>query len=206
MAGGYGQPAQSGNVDQSPGQAPWWQEREDKQNAEGRRRFVEDQLLNKFLNPDTASSGAMQGLAGAGSGYPSLDQGPSADILRKNNDAIFANAKDHAANIARSAMTGLQGELQSRGMGGGGYEGGKIGETLSREADQIGGAERQNDMSQYQQAIDRGRANLGAQVTMRGQDLQASQAAASLEAQKQAAARSGLASALSASISNRPIY
>lgn len=43
------------------------------------------------------------------------------------SDAIFARSKDRAAQTGQAAMRGLTGELQARGVGGAGYEGGRIG-------------------------------------------------------------------------------
>ncbi len=100
-----------------------------------------------------------------------FSSGPGADQLKANNDAIYANAKDEAGNTAQAAMTALQGQLQGRGMGGAGYEAGQIGNTVNREANQIGQVTRQRDQTQYDQAL--ARANTIDQMSLgqRGQDI-----------------------------------
>lgn len=97
--------------------------------------------------------------------------GPSSQQLAANNDSIYARAKDEAGSTARAALTGLQGELQARGMGGAGYEAGQIGGTLSREADTIGQVSRQNAQTQYDQALARAQQADSLNVTQRGQDI-----------------------------------
>lgn len=79
-------------------------------------------------------------------------QGGTPDQERASQSAIYAQTKDNAANATRAAMTALQGELQARGMGGGGYEAGQIGQNLSREANTIGEADRQQAVEQLKQA------------------------------------------------------
>lgn len=104
-------------------------------------------------------------------GQINFASGPSADQLKSNNDAVYARAKDDAGNTARAALTGLTGELQGRGMGGAGYEAGQIGSTVSRAANTIGEASRQNAQTQYDQALARANMQDQLNVTQRGQDI-----------------------------------
>lgn len=101
----------------------------------------------------------------------SATQGPSSDQLNAYRASTFGNVKDSAANTSQAAMTALQGELQRRGMGGAGYEGGEIGQTLGREANQIGAGQRQEAQTEYDQALSRANLDTEAQIAQRGQNI-----------------------------------
>lgn len=140
-----------------------------------RSHGIEDNLLSRFYSSMDGLGAANPGNYGS-PGWASLDSGPSANILKSNNDAIYARAKDDAARTATSALRGLSERLGARGMGGAGYEAGQIGQEASEAANSIGDVSRQNAQNQYNQAIARGQANLGAQVSQRGQDIGAATA------------------------------
>jgi hypothetical protein len=111
--------------------------------------------------------------------------------LSKADTAAFATAKDQAAKTAGASMTGLQQALASRGMGGGGYEAGQIGNTLAREANTIGEAGRAQAVNDASLTAQGNLANLGAQVTQRGQDINSKQSDASRSLAAAEAAYSG---------------
>lgn len=112
------------------------------------------------------------------------------------NSAAFATAKDQAARTAQASMRGLQGALSARGMGGAGYEAGQIGGTLAREANTIGEAGRAQAVNEANLRARAAEANLGAQVTQRGQTIGARESDA-------ARRMAGLESAYSGDISQR---
>lgn len=87
------------------------------------------------------------------------------------HSAAYGAAKDDAAQTARASLTGLTAELGARGLKGGGYEGGAIGQTLAREANTIGAASRAQAESEFQ--ANQRNAELNAQMLMnqRGQDM-----------------------------------
>ena len=132
------------------------------------------------------------------SGLTSGEQGtynPTATIaplnLAASDNAAFANAKDQAGQTAQASMTGLQQALAARGMGGAGYEAGQIGNTLATAANQIGAAGRAQAIEDANLTAEGNVANLGAQVSQRGQDIGAQQGAASRALAGQEAAYSG---------------
>lgn len=87
--------------------------------------------------------------------------------------AAFGKAKDDAAMTAQSAMTGLQGILSQRGMGGAGYEGGQIGHVLGQEANQMGAASRAEAQSEADRSQRTAEFNANSAITQRGQDQSA---------------------------------
>lgn len=87
------------------------------------------------------------------------------------DSAAFGHAKDQAAQTASAAITGLSGELQRRGMGGAGYEGGQIGGTLSREANTIGEASRAEATNRAGVAQHVADENYTGGIAQRGQDI-----------------------------------
>lgn len=102
--------------------------------------------------------------------------GPNQQQQDAQESATFGKVKDNAANTAQAAMRGLTDSLTARGMSGGGYEGGQIGGTLSRTANQIGEGERQWAGQRYADAEHRADVNTNAGLTARGQDLSSSTA------------------------------
>jgi hypothetical protein len=120
---------------------------------------------------------------------------PTAQIapldLAASDNAAFATAKDQAARTAQASMTGLQQALAARGMGGAGYEAGQIGNTLATAANTIGEAGRTKAIEDANLTAQGNLANLGAQVTQRGQDIGAQQATAGRALQGKEAAYSG---------------
>lgn len=98
---------------------------------------------------------------------------PALDAARS---AAFARAKDNAANTADASMKALTEELGRRGMQGGGYEAGQIGNTLAREADQIGEAGREQAIQDANFATHAADENFQGAITQRGQDISAAQA------------------------------
>lgn len=111
------------------------------------------------------------GTGGKGGNLPREEYGGAqADAARQ---ASFARAKDQAANIARSALTGLSGAMASRGISGSGIELGGMGDILGGAADQLGDVNREQliqDLAQQQHVSD---VRYGGGITQRGQDLQA---------------------------------
>jgi hypothetical protein len=85
--------------------------------------------------------------------------------------ATFARTKDNAANTARASLTALTGELQARGMGGAGYEGGQIGSTLAREANTIGEGDRQQAEEELRRAAEVANMQYQGGIAQRGQNL-----------------------------------
>lgn len=116
----------------------------------------------------------MGGLSGGGSGnIPPQVQYGGADTARQ---AAFARAKDQAANIARSALTGLQNVMASRGISGSGIELGRTGEILGAGASGLGDINREQliqDLAAQQHMAD---VAYQGGIEQRGQDIQAQQA------------------------------
>lgn len=102
--------------------------------------------------------------------------------LEAANAAVFGRAKDQAAQTAQASLAGLRQVLQQRGMGGGGYEAGQIGQTLAREANTIGEAGRSQaeKLADLQQRAAEVEYQGG--ITQRGQDIQGQLGAAGLRA------------------------
>ncbi len=131
--------------------------------------------------PATTNYGGFSGDPVSSKGLTSdaISTTPTATIgpldLAKSDTAAFATAKDQAAQTAGASMTGLQQALAGRGMGGAGYEGGQIGQTLGREANTIGAAGRQQAVTDANLTAQGNLANLQAGVTQRGQDISAKQ-------------------------------
>ena len=111
--------------------------------------------------------------------------------LAASDNAAFANAKDEAGQTAAASMRGLTQALAARGMGGAGYEGGQIGNVLATAADTTGQATRAKAIEDANLTAEGNVANLGAQVTQRGQDIGAQQGAASRALAGKEAAFSG---------------
>ena len=130
----------------------------------------------------SASFGADPVSSSGLTGQPSTVSSPTATIAPLNfdaaNNAAFATAKDQAAKTASASMLGLNQALGARGMGGAGYEAGQVGNTLGREANTIGEAGRAQAINETNLRARAAEANLGAQVTQRGQDIGARESAA----------------------------
>lgn len=105
--------------------------------------------------------------------HASIQTGQTAATLQGADNAAYATAKDQAAGTANAALTGLSGALAARGMSGGGYEAGQIGGTLSREANTIGEASRQNAEMRYNQALSTAEQQAQMDTEQRGQDINA---------------------------------
>lgn len=102
--------------------------------------------------------------------------GPTGQQETASREAAYARAQEAAGQTARSALTGLSGELQRRGMGGGGYEAGEIGQTLTRAASGV------NDVVRDQAQEEVKRAGHVADVEYQGQIQQRAQRHAALQA------------------------
>lgn len=142
--------------------------------------------------PSGVGSVSADGLMGGFSAGNTPDAMTIAPVdLTKANTAAFATAKDQAANTAQASLTGLRSALQSRGMGGAGYEAGQIGSTLAREANTIGAASRDEARNEANLQAEQSIANLNAGVTQRGQTIGARESAANRELSAREAAFTG---------------
>jgi hypothetical protein len=86
-------------------------------------------------------------------------------------DAAFARAKDLTGKTLASGMRTLQGELDTRGVGGGGYEASRSAEVLGGGVGALGDVAREQaiqTIKRKQAVSDR---NLGAGIDQRGQDI-----------------------------------
>lgn len=150
-----------------------------------------------------SGGGAVDGTGGTGNfssvSYPTggtnTPTNPTASIapldFKAANSAAFATAKDQAAQTAGASLQGLQQALAGRGMTGGGYEAGQIGQTLAREANTIGEAGRAEAVHEADLAARAGEANLSSQVAQRGQDIGQQESGAERAARAAEAAYSG---------------
>lgn len=140
-------------------------------------------------------TGSIPNEVSIGSGGGSTATSPIATIapldFTKANAAAFATAKDQAAQTAQASMRGLQQALSARGLTGGGYQAGQIGTTLAREANTIGQASRDEARNEANLQAQADEANLGAQVTQRGQDISRQEADAERAARLAEASFSG---------------
>lgn len=172
------------------------------QNAlETQQRGVEQQgtLFGKL-------SSAIDGLGGSNSSPTSGSPTPSMISLDgasasngaidtaadQANSAAFASAKSKAGAMARSSIDALHGEMASRGIAGSGTEGRGLVTRLAAATNPL--ADENNaelsgklDIARHNQDLgaQAGQANLSAQVTQRGQDLQAEEARAQIANQRQ---------------------
>ena len=112
-------------------------------------------------------------------------QGATQQQEQAARDAAFAQAKDTAANTARASLNALTGELQSRGLGGGGYEAGQVGQELGREANTLGQVNAQLAENAYQRAGQIADEQYQGGIAQRGQNIGLGEAQASLGLQGQ---------------------
>lgn len=90
-------------------------------------------------------------------------------------NAAFARAKEQAAAVAQSSLTGLRNSLSRRGISGGGYADMRTAEALAPAADRLQDFGREQliqDLGRAGQIADR---NYAGGITRRGQDLNYSQ-------------------------------
>lgn len=124
---------------------------------------------------------SINGIAAGGSGSPA-PLSPHAKLNLPDTEAaqsaIFARAKDQAAQTARASLDALAGELSSRGMGGAGYEASGIGERLSRSANTVGEVSRAQATELADTQAEAARTEYQGDITQRGQDMSAQEAAA----------------------------
>lgn len=115
----------------------------------------------------------------------SLNTGPIAATEQAANAAAFGQAKDAAANTARASLNALQGELMRRGLTGGGYEAGQIGNTLANESDQLGKVIAGQAQNQYERAAQIANEQYQGELGQRAQDIGVSEANAGRVQQQQ---------------------
>ena len=99
--------------------------------------------------------------------------GGAADAARA---AAFARAKDMAAKIAQSGVTGLRNAMASRGIGGSGIEVGGTGEILGNATNQLGNVSQEQLIQDLEQQRHESDISYQGNITQRGQDIQAEQA------------------------------
>ena len=96
--------------------------------------------------------------------------GPSADQEQQARNSAIVRAKQRAYQQGSAALNSLYGRLQARGMGGGGYEAGEIGEVLAQAANPVGDLlvqQSQDDVNQARHVADQ---EFQGDITQRGQD------------------------------------
>jgi len=126
-----------------------------------------------------ASSPAGQGLARVG--------GLQLPDMHAASDAAFATAKDRSGKIARSSIDSIRGELGATGMLGSGAEAQEVGDVINNAAGIEGQAARDISMKEADLGADFAKTRYSGDITQRGQDVQAQEAAANLAQQKELA-------------------
>lgn len=194
---GGGNTSSSGNSGVSTGVAGAWDANQ-----------LPRSLINELV---TASQQAPTQAAFSTSAPATISHADTSGTEAAARAATFARTKDNAATTASASLNGLTEALGSRGLTGGGYEAGQIGNTLAREANTIGEGDRQQAESENTRAADLADKDYAGKVAQRGQDLSAQNAQnqlqmqqAQLQVQQRQAALSGLTAALSAS--TRGVY
>lgn len=156
------------------------------------RALQESSGLNLLGFGSGTVAGAGVGGTGGGAGVPRVNAPDNAAAQA----AIFARAKDQAGATARAALTGLQGEMASRGILGSGIEAAGTGEIIGRAGQGVNEVTRDQAI---QQAANQARlAELGYQgdITQRGQDIAVQQAQAARQAALQQQWMQGLLGAI----------
>lgn len=102
--------------------------------------------------------------------------GPTADEEKLARDSVFARGKETAGQVGQSAMTGLTEELARRGLTGGGYEAGAIGQTLAQAADSTGEVSRAQAGSEAANKTHIADTQYAGDITQRGQTIGANNA------------------------------
>lgn len=152
------------------------------------------QFMDKY-GPAFGASSTTAGNAAAGVGTwtptplsttaaPTI-QAPSSAAM---DSANFSRAKDQVGDTANAAIQGLQRAMAARGIApGSSIEGAQLGSIYDKGLGELADVSRQNAITDTQTATDLAKANLGAAVTERGQDIGANTAAneASLAARGQ---------------------
>lgn len=124
----------------------------------------------------------------------SLSTGPTAAAEQAANAAAFGQAKDAAANTARASLNALQGELTRRGLTGGGYEAGQIGNTLANESNQLGRVIAGQAQNQYERAAQIANEEYQGELNQREQNIGVNEAnAARAQQQQQMQLQAGMA-------------
>ena len=112
---------------------------------------------------------------GGGGGAPTA---PHAQIDQGKADAadaaIFGKAKDQVGQTSAGALSGLRSAMASRGMLGGQGEYRGTTSVANAGQQQLGDVTRQNAITDAGNQLDISKANLGADVTQRGQDISSS--------------------------------
>lgn len=120
--------------------------------------------------------------SGGAPGYETFGDGggpssPVAQISKPNQDAseaaVFGKAKDKVGQQSAGALAGLRSALASRGMLGGQGEYRGTQGVITRGQGELGDVTRQQAMTHLQNEMDIDKANLGASVAGRGQDISA---------------------------------
>ncbi len=111
--------------------------------------------------------------AGAPGGAPQLQHVDTTAAT----DAAFGAAKDQTGLETSGALTGLRSALAGRGMLGSAAEIGGTTGVIEKGQQELGAASRENATTQADIARQEATANLGADVTSRGQDINAEEAA-----------------------------
>lgn len=126
-----------------------------------------------------ASSPAGQGLARVG--------GIQLPDTQAATNAAFASAKDKSGQIARSSIDSLRGELGATGNLGGGAEVEGVRQQVNNASGIEAEAARAGEMKNADLAADFAKTRYGGEITQRGQDVAAQEAAANLAQQKELA-------------------
>jgi hypothetical protein len=90
------------------------------------------------------------------------------------NSAAFGRAKDQVGETTTGALSGLRSALASRGMLGSGGEYRGTAAIATKGQQQLGDVARERAIHDSDQSADVAKANLGADVTQRGQDISSS--------------------------------
>ena len=114
----------------------------------------------------------LMGSYGSGGGGDRPGLGNLAYDEQAARNASFARAKDRAGQTSRAALDSLRGYASSSGRLGTNYEAEKAAQVLGETSGGLQEFDRDQLMLDLNRAADISDRNLGAQLTMRGQDIQ----------------------------------
>jgi hypothetical protein len=127
---------------------------------------------------------------------PARIAGVDAPDMTQANAQIFGRAKDQAGQMGRASLQSLRDELGATGMLGSGSETQGVRDIASRGMGELGEVNRSNAINESQQKADFAKMKYQGDITQRGQDIAAQEAAARIALQRELARQQLLQQAL----------
>ena len=133
---------------------------------------------------------------GAPTAVPGRIAGVDAPDMTSANAQIFGRAKDQAGQMGRASLQSHRDELGATGMLGSGSETQGVRDIAAKGLGQLGEVSRANAINESQQKADFAKMKYQGDITQRGQDIAAQEAAARIALQRELARQQMLQQAL----------